>query len=89
MRPSLRNPGVIIALVLLALVLGAAVYFLGHEPHTPDAFTGHVYPLSLRPVGVVYLTDVEHDLLGIGFFAAVAVLLVGVGLRGVIAQRRR
>jgi hypothetical protein len=79
---------VVIALGLTAAVLTACVYFLGHAPHTPDVFTGHVYALALRPFGVVYLTDVEHDLLGIGLFAAIASLAVGLGLRGVISGRR-
>lgn len=88
-RLNLRNPGVTMALGLFALVAGAAAYFLASAPRTPDVFSGHVYALRLRPLGVVYLTDVQHDLLAIGFCGALAALLVGVGLPGVMARKRR
>ncbi len=88
-RLNLRNPGVVIALLLMAAVLVACVYFLGHAPHTPDVFTGQVYALRLPPLGVVYLTDDQHDLLSIGFWAAVAALAVATGLSRVVVGRRR
>lgn len=89
MRLNLRNPGVAIALLMIAAVLAACAYFLGHAPHTPDVFTGQVYALRLPPLGVVYLTDQQHDLLNIGFWAAIAALAVAMGLSRVIVGRRR
>jgi hypothetical protein len=88
-RLNLRNPGVAIALVLIAAVIVACAYFLGFAPHTPDVFTGQVYALRLPPLGVVYLTDDQHDLLSIGFWAAIAALAVAMGLSRVVAGRRR
>lgn len=85
----LRNPGVAIALLLIGAVAVACAYFLGHSPHTPDVFTGQVYALRLPSLRAVYLTDEQHDLLNIGFWAAVAALAVALGLSRVVLGRRR
>ena len=85
----LDSAGATIGVALLTLTGVAATFLATSSPHTPDAFTGHVYALGLPLLRRVYVTDVQHDLLAIGFWSGLAALFVGRVLSGAIRGARR